>query len=109
MDAETPPSAPPAYADEDLVYVDTDLRVVVGKVEWTPSGKPKPLEIPETPQEPGDTKQRGRMPRRKRFYPWGTYRSMKHVYKLEGKQPKQDGQHTLDEAIALAMQHPFWD
>jgi hypothetical protein len=34
---------------------------------------------------------------------------MKRVYKLEGKQPKQESQKTLDEVIEKALQEPFWD
>lgn len=109
-----PPEAPVAvtYADDDLVYVDPDQRVVVGKVEWQINGKPKSLpmkkeEQVEEAEEKSDKPKRRIM--RQRYYPWGTYRSMKRIYKLEGKQPKVESEKTLDEVIDKALQEPFWD
>jgi len=118
------------YKDDDLVYVDPDTRTVVGFVEWSNNGRPKPLLmkkdepviIPElkeavepakpvaaTPTEKGKPARRPAPPRRLRYYPWGTYRSMKRVYKIEGKQIKEESNKTLDEVIEKALTQPFWD
>lgn len=102
---------PPAYNDDDLVYVDPTSRTVIGRVEWSNSGKPKSLAIPTPPpdvEEEGKDKGR-RRPRKTRYYPWGTYRSMKHLFKLEGKQRWEESHSSLDEAIEKAMKEPFWD
>lgn len=114
-----PEPAAPAYKEDDLVYVDPDLRTVVGLVEWQPNGRPKALLMKEDEAlEEEETKEgaprpvKGKVrkgPPRKRYYPWGTYRSMKRVYKIEGKQPKQESQKTLDEVIEKALKEPFWD
>lgn len=105
-----------AYSDEDLVYVDPKLRIVVGRVEFLPNGKSKPLEMKEDTVEAPvvgtdeDSKEKGRgRPRRVRYYPWGTYRSMKRIYKIEGKQMKEENHQTLDEVIEKAIKEPFWD
>jgi hypothetical protein len=106
--------APITYKEDDLVYVDPELKVVIGLVEWLPSGKPKALAIkdtkPEAADDEDDGKAKGRVrPRRIRYYPWGTYRSMKRVYKLEGKPPRVESSKTLDDVIEKALQEPFWD
>lgn len=116
MDEQTTSAPAPeaaAYADDDLVYVDPEQRVVVGRVEWLANGKPKSLPMKkeevaeESPEEkPGKPKRRVM---RQRYYPWGTYRSMKRIYKLEGKQPKVESEKTLDEVIDKALREPFWD
>lgn len=120
---ETPTAEPaattPLYKDDDLVYVDPDTRTVVGLVEWNNAGKPKALAVktqaaPEVEEENTDDKKpaakgRVRKPQRQRYYPWGTYRSMKRVYKIEGKQHKVESNKTLDEVIEKALQEPFWD
>src|SRR3989338_2788211 len=104
------------YKDDDLVYVDPHLKIVVGLVEFTETGKSKPLAMKtEEPVELGtddDTKKdpKGRRPvRRQRYYPWGTYRSMKRIYKLEGKITKQESPYTLDQVMEKALKEPFWD
>lgn len=112
MQAQPPfvPVKAESYKDEDLVYVDPDTRTVVGLVEWSNSGKPKPcpMKTEEVDDEEGEERRRRR---RQRFYPWGTYRSMKKVYKIEGKvrDNKDENRKTLDEAMALALKEPFWD
>lgn len=123
----TPLAAEPApiatYKDDDLVYVDPDTRTVVGMVEWSNNGRPKPLlmkkdepaaipELKEADAKPAAAeKGKGRKPapRRLRYYPWGTYRSMKRVYKIEGKIMKEESNKTLDEVIEKALTQPFWD
>lgn len=126
------PEAPAqvTYQDDDLVYVDPELRTVVGRVEWSNAGKPKslamkkptleestgdpaipPAEKPAATGKDGkpDKRREKRGPVRVRYYPWGTYRSMKRVYKIEGKIPKEESNKTLDEVIEKALNEPFWD
>lgn len=108
------------YKDDDLVYVDPASRTVVGRVEWNVAGRPKalqmkddaPTDVPSeegTPPPADKRKPMAKRPRRIRYYPWGTYRSMKNVYKIEGKQPRHESTHTLDQVIEKALQEPFWD
>lgn len=98
----------PTYADTDLVYVDPDARTVVGIVEFQENGRPKSLLMPSREPEKGDDGKPERK-RKPRAYPWGTYRSMKRLYKLEGKSREERPLISLDDAIAKAMQEPFWD
>lgn len=118
---------PGVYRDDDLVYVDPESRSVVGRVEWSNAGRPKslPMKRPERDDEPGDPaaapeskpqgkggkpdRRRDKRPPRVRYYPWGTYRSMKRVYKIEGKVIKEESNKTLDEVIEKALKEPFWD
>jgi hypothetical protein len=130
MKEEFVPKTAERYNDEDLVYVDPKTRVVMGFVEWSNAGKPKPLPVKEHIEEDDDEAApapaaekgseapakpaKGGRPvrvRRTRYCPWGTYRSMKRVYKIEGKvrDNKDENRKTLDEAIELAMKEPFWD
>ena len=131
MDDDVPAPQPAAeplpasgYRDDDLVYVDPENRTVVGRVEWSNSGKPKSLpmkEEVEEEEEPKDAKdvkdqkgakgRRGRPMRRKRvrYYPWGTYRAMKRIYKIEGKVPEARGTATLDDVLPKALNEAFWD
>ncbi len=105
------------YKDDDLVYVDPKERVVVGRVEFDEKDIPKPLAMKtaveeaddeeEKPAKPG-TKGRVRKPR-VRYYPWGTYRSMKKIYKIEGKILSEPPTATLDEIMEKALQQPYWD
>ncbi len=111
------------YHDNDLVYVDPDLRVVVGNVEFDDKGNAKKLERPSTFAEPDDdesdaapakpdAKTKGRRPLRKprkRYYPWGTYRTMKKIYKIEGKVFDAERTLTLDDVMEKALQEPYWD
>lgn len=104
------------YKDDDLVYVDPDQRVVIGIVQWSNSGRPKALAIPkaevveedETDAKP-DAKGKRRVSRRQRYYPWGTYRTMKKIYKIEGKVITEKTPLTLDAAIEKCLVEPFWD
>lgn len=112
MDDQTPSVA---FNDTDLVYVDIENRVVVSLVQFDSNGNPKPLQmssrVAEEEEEKGPPAKGRRLERRerKRFYPWGTYKSMKHVYRLEGKQKKTDPVHTLDDVIEKALKEPYWD
>jgi hypothetical protein len=121
MTDPVPAAAPVTYKEDDLVYVDPDTRTVVGLVQWLPDGHPKALARPtiamdkdDDDEEPAAKKPDGKRPRvrrapRVRYYPWGTYRSMKRVYKLEGKQPREESPYTLDDVIEKALSQPFWD
>lgn len=124
MTEPTPAAAEaPIYKDDDLVYVDPDARVVVGLVTFMPNGMPKKMQRPstgsatekvlgedETPEKkPVAGKPVRRAPMRIRYYPWGTYRSMRKIYKLEGKQPREESPYTLDDVIEKALSQPFWD
>ncbi len=116
---ETPPAVVPQYKEDDLVYVDPDAKIVVGLVEWKADGKPKALamkspvvEIDDEPAAEPGAKPKGRAParpRRIRYYPWGTFRSMKRVYKLEGKPVRVEQTNTLEQVIEKALKEPFWD
>lgn len=122
MEGTPEPTVPAQYKDEDLVYVDPIERKVVGLVEWSKAGNPKSLLMKEVEEEEDDDtkeepkagapkgKDRGkRRVRRQRYYPWGTYRSMKRIYKLEGKVPREENNKTLDDVMAKALVEPFWD
>ncbi len=116
--AEAPVPASTVYQDDDLVYVDPQTRTVVGRVEFLPNGKSKPLAMPapakntaeeDDGEEEPKAKGKGMRPRRIRYYPWGTYRAMKHIYKIEGKQIREENRRTLDDVIEKALKEPFWD
>jgi len=93
------------YSDNDLVYVDPKTRQVIGFLEWSRSGKPKPKLMEVSEKEEGEKRKR----RRKQYYPWGTYRSMKRVYRIEGKEKEAENTRTFDEALTKATNEPFWD
>lgn len=137
------------FNDDDLVYVDPDAKVVVGRVEFDEKGNAKKLERPsfggdigedesdakinptssdsavasskdEKPAEPAKPEQKGRgrgrgAPDRRvrkprtRYYPWGTYRTMKKIYKIEGKVFDAERTLTLDDVMEKALQEPYWD
>ncbi|TSC57558.1 MAG: hypothetical protein Greene041619_1074 [Candidatus Peregrinibacteria bacterium Greene0416_19] len=96
------------FRDTDLVYVDPDARAVVSIVEWSRNGNPRSLTMPEKEAHDGKGERRRGSSGRK-HYPWGTYRSMKNVYRLEGKQKKPEPGKTLDQVIDRALQEAFWD
>ncbi len=96
------------YADEDLVYVDPKKRMVIGRVEFAKNGNAKALLMPE--EEVTEAKE-GRRPRipRKRYYPWGTYRSMRKLYKIDGGITEDDRRIPLDDAMEKSSKEPFWN
>ena len=120
-DAPDMQTGPKPYADQDLVYVDPETKTVVGKVEWTRNGNPRslpyrkaadeaePAEKPERGKDKDKPRKERRGPRGRKHYPFGTYRSMKGAFKLEGKQKKTEAGKTLDEVIEKALTEPFWD
>lgn len=93
--------------------MDPDTRTVVGRVEWTEDGTPKPKERP--PREPKfepkpDQKDRGPRKPKIRYYPWGTYSTMNRIYRLEGKKEASAEEYiTLDTAVAKLQEEPFWN
>jgi hypothetical protein len=104
---DEPLTTPAVYKDDDLVYVDPELRSVIAKVEYSRAGNPKSLPVP--PQEKEEKTKSGRRRTSKKFYPWGTYRSMKRVYHLEGKPKKNDQGIPLDVAMEKALKEAYWD
>ncbi len=79
----------PTYNDDDLVYVDPETRSVVGKVEWDKDDRPKSI-----PYKSSTGKDHWR-----RFFPFGSYRSMKKTFRLEGKSKEADSDLSLDEVL----------
>ena len=77
------------YNDDDLVYVDPDSKTVVGKVEWENDEKPKSL-----PYQAKEGEKSWR-----KFFPWGTYRSMKGVFRIEGKRIEEESADSLDDVL----------
>ncbi len=90
--------------DDDLVYVDPDTNSVVGKLEWSKSGNPK-----SRAYDVKETKEGDRRPRFRKFYPFGTFRSMKRVFHVAGKRKKEQPNKTLDEVMEKALKEPYWD
>jgi hypothetical protein len=107
------PESKPTYNDNDLVYVDPETRTVVGLVEWAKDEKPKSKNYVMPPPEPVDPKNPGKKPRgggwHRKHYPWGTYRSMKRIYKLEGKMKDAEPNRTLEEVLPKALTQAFWN
>ncbi len=113
-DPQTPAIAGTPYKDDDLVYVDPDTKAVIGPVEWSKNGNPKSKSFAHA-DAGADKEKKGKKDREERrrsgrkHYPWGTYRSMKRAFKLEGKQKKSDPNATLDDVMVKALDQPFWD
>ena len=103
------------YKDDDLVYVDPKARKVVGIVEFDKNGNARQKEMvfePEPPkkgEEQKPAKPVRKKPMRKRYYPWGTYKTMRKIYRIEGKEKDNENYKTLDQAISLAVEQPYWD
>ncbi|OIO52979.1 hypothetical protein AUJ46_06155 [Candidatus Peregrinibacteria bacterium CG1_02_54_53] len=95
------------FADSDFLYFDPETRAVIGPVQWTTTGNVQPLEKPTSPDEGNDRRRRGK--RRKECYLWGSYRSLKHLYNLEGKRTREEQTQSLDEVMTRAMREPYWD
>ncbi|MSR67419.1 hypothetical protein EXS65_01140 [Candidatus Peribacteria bacterium] len=101
------------YKDDDLVYVDPETRTVVGLVEWSKTGD-KPLSkayvAPTVTAAPSKGKGKDESKRSfwRRMYPWGTYRSMKRIFKVEGKIKDAEPNKTLEEVLPKALNEAFW-
>lgn len=102
-------TTPSPWKDDDLVYVDTDKRSVIGKVEFGKNGEAKPLQIPDDPVVIEKLRLRGRTSRKKRFYPWGTYRCIRKLYKIDGGLQEPERRITFEEAVQKSTKEPFWD
>lgn len=100
----TDPTAP-SFKDDDLVYVDPETRTVVGKVEWNKKEQPMTKAYPKTRK---DEKGQER-PSWRKSYPWGTYRSMRRIYKIEGKVKDPEPQKTLEEVMPRALSEAYWE
>lgn len=106
-----------AYAETDFVYVDPEQRIVVGRVEWDKEGNALPKEWPRKDREPRDgdeeekdNKRFHRKPR-VRYYPWGAYKTMTKMYRLEGKGKEKELERyiPLDNAISKLQEDPYWN
>ena len=99
------------YNDEDLVYVDPKQKAVLGRVEWSNKGNSKPKEMEETEEDAFEDKKeaKGKFKKRKRLCPWGTYKTMQKIYRIEGKEREIENYKTIDEAMDLAVKETFWD
>lgn len=107
----------PHYTDDDFIYVDPDLKQAVGLVEWDKNGDAVPKEWPriaksgEEDEEEKPAKGKRKRKPKKRYYPWGSYRTMKKLYKLEGKAKDKDVEDyiPLENAISKLQENPYWD
>ncbi len=102
------PAESGTFRPEDLVYVDPDTKTVVGRVEYSRNGNPKSMPVKQAPPPVGKAKDDERR-RGRKYYPWGTYKSLKNVFKLEGKQKKAENTLTLNDILPIALEQPFWD
>ncbi len=114
--AITYPQPPPAdgYKDTDLVYVDPDTRKAVGMVEFSRNDKPKSL--PYAPSDEAIVKRGGKPGsedakrfRWRKFFPWGTYKSMRRIYRLDGKPKDAEPNRTLEEVLPKALKDAYWN
>lgn len=110
----------PDYKDDDLVYIDPAKKAVVGKVEFDKNGKPIKKEMviddskntdesDEKDKEKGKGRGKRRSRNKKQYYIWGTYRSAKKMYNIEGKWREEEENKTFDDALQLALKEPYWD
>lgn len=101
------------YRDDDFVYVDPRAKTVLGKVQWLKEGIAQPVTLPEQEgikderPRPGKDDRRGHKKPLKAS-PWGSYRSLKHAFRLEGKEPETEGRYTAQEAIDKFVVDPFF-
>lgn len=112
------------YADDDLVYFDPARKLIVGKVEFGKNGNAlkKEMEIVAAPasaaaaeeeDEGADKaakgKRKGGFTKRKRFYPWGTFKSARKLYSIGGKFSVPETVRPFDDALRLSLEQPYWD
>jgi hypothetical protein len=107
----TDDSLPATYKDDDLVYVDPETKTVVGKVEFGTNDQPKSLLYQRIATPTVDAKKPGEKPKSfwRKVYPWGTYRSMKRIFKVEGKIKDPEPNKTLEEVLPRALSEAFWE
>ena len=101
------------YNDDDFVYVDPDARAVVGLVQWDKKGDAVPKEWPRIARPPKEgedpEKAKGRPLRKpkKRYYPWGSYKTLSKVYRIEKKEKDAESYITLNEAVDKLQEDPY--
>ena len=107
----TDDTTPATYKDDDLVYVDPETKTVVGKVEFGTNDQPKSLLFQRVVAPATEAKKVGEKPKSfwRKVYPWGTYRSMKRIFKVEGKIKDPEPNKTLDEVLPRALNEAFWE
>lgn len=100
-----------SYKDDDLVYVDPETRMVVGIVEFGVNEQPKSLTYKPVAPVVKDPKKPGERPKGfwRKVYPFGTYRSMKRIFKVEGKIKDPEPNKTLEEVLPKALSEAFWE
>ncbi len=108
------PASQIVYSDDDLVYVDPDTRTVIGRVEWSKNGE-RPLSkafvaaLGKAAVAPkGKVAKEEKRSYWRKVYPWGTYRSMKRIFKVEGKIKDPEPNKTLEEVLPKALSQAFW-
>jgi hypothetical protein len=99
-------NSPEQYKDDDLVYVDPETRTVVGRVEWTKNDRPKSLPYKSSKTEKKE--EAGRRAYSRKHFPWGTYRSMRRIYKVEGKVKDPEPNRSLEEVLPKALKETYW-
>jgi hypothetical protein len=82
------------YSDDDLVYADPDKKEIIGKVEFDANGKPKQLVYPRDEE--------GRVHWRK-FFPWGTFKSMENAWMRKGGNSDSNDESTFDDALGKLL------
>ncbi len=99
------------YTDEDFVYINPSRREVLGKVEWLPNGNPKKMEKTFAEEDKDEEGGKGRKlrKRKKQYFPWGSYRTMKKLFRVEGKEKEIENYRPIDEAMKLAINETYWD
>lgn len=101
-----------AYNDADFLYFDPKTRAVIGPVQWTKEGNVLPRERPEEPEQPakeGAPPRRIHRHREKEYYIWGSYRTLKRLYNIEGKVKDAERTQTLDEAMQRSSSEAYWE
>lgn len=86
------------FPDDALVYVDPDTHAIIGLVEWE-GDAPKKLPREQT----GDAAKK----RKKRYYPYCTMRTARHV--LWKKRSEASQKLSLDAALQKLVTEPFLD
>lgn len=103
-----PAASAPQYKDDDLVYVDPETKTVMGKVEFGKNDVPKSMTYKPASQAKDSPKGERTRGFWRKVYPFGTYKSMKRIYKVEGKIKDPEPNKTLDEVLPKALNEAFW-
>jgi hypothetical protein len=101
-------ASPASYSDEDIVYVDPDSRTVIGALEWTGETPVSKVYVPTKKDPAAVKKPSDDRPFFRKFFPVGTYRTMKRVFKIEGKVKDAEPNKTLEEVLPRALSEAFW-